>query len=67
MPQDVWWGYWSLFSLPVNVHVESLGETIAKVVGSAALQSLAVVHHRLDGIGGLHSAGEFFTGRSCGP
>ena len=40
--------------LPVGIgDVKGLGEAVAEVVAGAALQGHAVVHHGLDGIGGL--------------
>ena len=43
-------------------HVISLAELIAKVVAGAALQGLAVLHHGLDGIGGLGTGKLFLVG-----
>ena len=42
--------------------VVSLAELVAKVVAGAALQGLAVLHHGLDGIGGLGTGKLFLVG-----
>ena len=34
-----------------ELHIERLGEVLSQEVGSTALQSLSVLHHRFDGVG----------------
>ena len=46
--------------------VEGLGEAVAEEVGGAALQSHAVVHHGLNGVGLLCSCELFLLGLSAG-
>ena len=42
--------------------VKCLGEAIAEVVGSTCLQSLLIMHHALDGVGGLGAVELFLVG-----
>ena len=43
----------------LKLDLKGPGKVVAKVVGGARLQALAVVHHGLDGVGGFR-AGKFF-------
>ena len=60
-PQEVSWGG-LLIVLIGELDAEGLGETITKVVGSTGLQSLAVVHHTLDGVGSFCAIELFLIG-----
>ena len=45
-----------------ELYAERTGEAVAKIVACAALQSLAVVHHSFDGVGGLCTGKLLFVG-----
>ena len=45
-----------------ELNVKGFGKTVAKIMGGTRLQRLAVVHHGLDGIGGLCTGKLFLIG-----
>ncbi len=45
-----------------ELNLKCLGEAVTEVVGGTGLQSLAVMHHALDGVGGLGTVELFLVG-----